>query len=152
VHCPFCHADDTQVIDTRVSGEQVRRRRECKQCKARFTTYESVERQMPRVLKRDGTWEAFSEEKLRRSLEIALQKRPVKSEEIELAIQEISRILHQSGEKEVPSTRIGDLAMSTLQRLDSVAYVRYASVYLSFSDLTAFQDLLLRLTAKSDLS
>lgn len=152
MHCPFCQAADTQVIDTRVSGEQVRRRRECKHCKSRFTTYETIERQLPRVLKRDGTWEAFSEEKLRHSLEIALQKRPVKSAEVDVAVQEISRTLQQRGEKEVPSTAIGDLAMTALQKLDSVAYVRYASVYLSFSDLTAFQDLLLRLTGKSDIA
>ena len=149
MYCPFCNADDTKVIDSRLvaDGGQVRRRRECVACTERFTTYEMAELVMPRVIKTDGTREVFDEEKLRAGLQRALEKRPVSIEQIETALTQIKHFLQVTGEREVSSRMIGEEVMAKLRELDEVAYVRFASVYRSFQDLSEFQDELNRLNA-----
>ncbi len=141
MYCPFCNAPDTKVMDTRLSndGDQVRRRRECQVCVARFTTFEQAELDMPRVVKREGARVPFSEEKLRLSMLKALEKRPVSTEQIEEQIRLILKNLRICGEKEVSSQQLGEWVMSALLILDEVAYVRFASVYHSFGDLDAFK-------------
>jgi transcriptional repressor NrdR len=141
VHCPFCAARDTRVVDSRLSpeGDKVRRRRECPECGERFTTYEQAELVMPRVVKSDGRREAFSEDKLRAGMLRALEKRPVSSEQVESALQRIARRARASGEREVAARDLGEWVMDALQELDPVAYVRFASVYRSFEDLEAFR-------------
>ena len=151
--CPFCNADDTKVIDSRLvaDGGQVRRRRECLQCSERFTTYELAELVMPRVIKTDGSRQPFDEDKLRAGLQRALEKRPVSSEQIEISISQIKHFLQVTGEREVPSQIIGEEVMRQLRELDEVAYVRFASVYRSFQDISEFQAELNRLSKrKSD--
>ena len=149
MYCPFCKADDTKVVDSRLvaDGGQVRRRRECLSCSERFTTYEMAELVMPRVIKTDGTREPFGENKLRDGLQRALEKRPVSIEQIEVALTQIRHFLQVTGEREVPSRMIGEAVMGKLRELDEVAYVRFASVYRSFQDLSEFQDELNRLNA-----
>ena len=149
MYCPFCNADDTKVVDSRLvaDGGQVRRRRECLSCSERFTTYEMAELVMPRVIKTDGTREPFDEHKLRAGLQRALEKRPVSIEQIEVALTQIKHFLQVTGEREVPSRMIGEEVMVKLRELDEVAYVRFASVYRSFQDLSEFQDELNRLSA-----
>ena len=149
MYCPFCNADDTRVIDSRLvaQGGQVRRRRECVKCNERFTTYEMAELLMPRVIKSDGTREPFIEDKLRAGLQRALEKRPVDVESIESAIGHIKQFLRSAGERELASREIGEAVMDQLRDLDEVAYVRFASVYRSFQDLSEFQDELNRLTS-----
>jgi len=145
--CPFCNADDTKVIDSRLvaNGGQVRRRRECGACGERFTTYELAELVMPRVIKTDGTRQSLDEDKLRAGLQRALEKRPVSIEQIEVAISEIKHFLQVTGEREIPSQIIGEEVMRQLRELDAVAYVRFASVYRSFQDISEFQAELNRL-------
>ena len=145
--CPFCNADDTKVIDSRLvaNGGQVRRRRECTVCGERFTTYELAELVMPRVIKTDGTRQSFDEDKLRAGLQRALEKRPVPIEQIEVSISEIKHFLQVTGEREIPSKIIGEEVMRQLRDLDAVAYVRFASVYRSFEDISEFQAELNRL-------
>ncbi len=147
--CPFCNADDTKVIDSRLvaNGGQVRRRRECGACGERFTTYELAELVMPRVIKTDGSRQSFDEDKLRAGLQRALEKRPVSIEKIEVAISQIKHFLQVTGEREVPSQIIGEEVMRQLRKLDAVAYVRFASVYRSFQDISEFQAELNRLNA-----
>ncbi len=147
--CPFCNADDTKVVDSRLvaNGGQVRRRRECVECSERFTTYELAELVMPRVIKTDGSRQSFDEDKLRAGLQRALEKRPVSIEQIEVAISQIKHFLRVTGEREVPSQLIGEEVMRQLRELDEVAYVRFASVYRSFQDISEFQAELNRLNA-----
>ena len=147
MHCPFCAHHDTRVIDSRLLGEgdQIRRRRECMECKARFTTYETAELSLPRVIKSDGRRETFSDDKLRGGIVKALEKRPVEMEKVDSAVNRIKRRVRESGEREIDSRRIGDLVMDELRALDQVAYVRFASVYRSFQDVTAFQEEIRRL-------
>ena len=147
--CPFCNADDTEVIDSRLvaNGGQVRRRRECVACGERFTTYELAELVMPRVIKTDGTRQSFDEDKLRAGLQRALEKRSVSIEQIEVAISEIKHFLQVTGEREIPSKIIGEEVMRQLRELDAVAYVRFASVYRSFQDISEFQAELNKLNA-----
>ena len=142
MRCPFCGAQDTKVIDSRLSGDgdQVRRRRECTLCRERFTTYESAELNLPRVVKRDGTRVPFDGRKLRSGIMRALEKRPVEMEQIEASIGRINRKLIASGDREVQSRLIGDLVMDELRALDQVAYVRFASVYREFEDVNAFRE------------
>ncbi len=142
MHCPFCSADETKVIDSRLvaEGDQVRRRRECLSCKERFTTYELAELVMPRVIKQNGNREPFNEDKLRGGLLRALEKRPVSVEEIETQINQIKHQLRATGEREIGSRELGQLVMEALKTLDHVAYVRFASVYRSFQDLSEFRD------------
>lgn len=141
MHCPFCQADDTKVIDSRLvaDGTQVRRRRECQSCSERFSTFEAAELLMPRVIKQDGSRVPFDEEKLRSGLMRALEKRPVSVEEIETSINKVKHALQVLGEREVKSMLIGEKIMEELRSLDKVAYVRFASVYRSFQDVSEFQ-------------
>lgn len=139
--CPFCHHEDTQVMDTRVSedGEAIRRRRRCVHCDKRFSTFERIELVMPFVVKKNGSRTEFEPSKLRGSLMLALRKRPVAAEAIDAAVESIREKLLTSGEREVPTDRIGELVMAELQRLDKIAYIRFASVYKSFEDVAEFQ-------------
>ncbi|MEF8793875.1 transcriptional regulator NrdR [Thiohalorhabdus sp.] len=141
MRCPFCGFDETRVQDSRLAegGATVRRRRACQDCGARFTTFERAEMRMPQVVKGDGRREAFSEDKLATGLKRALEKRPVDSETVEGVVRDIERRLMQSGEKEIPSGRIGEWIMEALRDLDQVAYVRFASVYRRFEDVNAFR-------------
>ena len=141
MHCPFCGADDTKVIDSRLvaEGESVRRRRECLTCGERFTTFETAELVMPRIVKRDGSREPFDENKLRRGLTRALEKRPVSVETIESSITRIMHNLRSTGERELPSLEVGEEVMKELRHIDVVAYVRFASVYRDFQDVSEFQ-------------
>ncbi len=147
MHCPFCNADDTKVIDSRLvaEGNQVRRRRECLACNERFTTYESAELLMPKVVKSDGTREPFDEHKLRSGIHRALEKRPVAVEQVEAAVTKICHKLRATGERELPSRAIGEEVMEALRELDQVAYVRFASVYRDFQDISQFSDEIARL-------
>lgn len=141
MHCPFCNTDDTKVIDSRLvaDGAQVRRRRECQACSERFTTYETAELVMPRIVKRDGTRVPFDENKLRASIQLAIQKRPVSVEQVEAAITHICARLRASGERELPSSSLGEAVMDELRKLDDVAFVRFASVYRNFKDINEFR-------------
>ena len=141
MHCPFCGAVDTKVIDSRLvaEGDQVRRRRECITCADRFTTYETAELVMPRIIKQNGVREPFDERKLHAGLMKALEKRPVSIEKVDEAINRIKHQLRAAGEREVPSRRVGEEVMKELRQLDEVAYVRFASVYRSFKDLNEFR-------------
>jgi transcriptional repressor NrdR len=145
--CPFCSASDTKVIDSRLvsDGHQVRRRRECLACHERYTTFESAELVMPRIIKRDGSREPFNEEKMLSGLTRALEKRPVSMEQIELAINKLKSQMRATGEREISSEMLGDLIMAQLKILDKVAYFRFASVYLSFEDISEFADEITRL-------
>jgi transcriptional repressor NrdR len=147
MRCPFCGAQDTKVIDSRLANEggQVRRRRECLSCSERFTTYETAELNMPRVVKSDGKREPFDIDKLRRGMLHALEKRPVETDRVEDAINRIRHKLLAQGEREIESRRLGDWVMDELHALDHVAYIRFASVYLSFEDVDAFRELIERL-------
>lgn len=142
MHCPFCNAVDTKVIDSRLvaEGNQVRRRRECVTCEERFTTFETAELLMPRLIKQNGEREPFNEDKLRSGMLKALEKRPVSLEQVDEAISRICHHLRASGEREVHSQKLGERVMAELRRLDEVAYVRFASVYRSFKDLNEFRE------------
>lgn len=141
MHCPFCGAEETKVVDSRLvaEGDQIRRRRQCLTCSERFTTYEVAELLMPRIIKQDGTRESFDEAKLRAGLQRALEKRPVSIEAIESAINQIKHFLQATGEREVPSLTVGEKVMEELRKLDEVAFVRFASVYRRFKDLNEFR-------------
>ncbi|WNO61421.1 transcriptional regulator NrdR [Rheinheimera sp. MMS21-TC3] len=151
MYCPFCNADDTKVIDSRLvaDGHQVRRRRECLACHERYTTFETAELVMPRVIKRDGSREPFNEDKLRSGLLRSLEKRPVPTEQIEQLIQKIKSQLRATGEREVSSQFLGKLIMDELVVVDKVAYVRFASVYRSFKDIREFGEEIARLGENS---
>jgi transcriptional repressor NrdR len=144
MRCPFCSHEDTQVVETRDSeeGDAVRRRRRCMHCDKRFTTYERTELAMPAVVKKNGNRTEFDREKLRASMMLALRKRNVSIESIEAALARIEDKLFTSGNREVTTTRIGELVMRELKRLDKVAYVRFASVYRSFEDVDEFSRLI----------
>lgn len=150
MHCPFCNDIETKVIDSRLvaEGGQVRRRRECLSCKERFTTYELAELVMPRMIKANGNREPFDEDKLRGGFLRALEKRPVSVEEIEAQISHIKHRLRATGEREIKSLVLGELVMDALKQLDQIAYVRFASVYRSFQDLSEFRDAIERLEAE----
>lgn len=141
MRCPFCSHPDTKVIDSRLiaDGEQTRRRRECISCGERFTTFESAELLMPRIVKQDGTREPFNEDKLRSGIQRALEKRPVSVEDVESALARIKHTLRTTGEREIDSRILGECVMNELRQLDQVAYVRFASVYRSFQDISEFQ-------------
>lgn len=140
MRCPFCSKEETKVIDSRLAadGYQIRRRRECTSCKERFTTFESAELFIPYIVKNNGNREPFDANKLRISLIKALEKRPVSADDQERAINQIIVQLRATGEREVPSKLVGTLAMNVLKELDKVAYIRFASVYLSFEDIDEF--------------
>src|SRR5574337_626344 len=141
--CPFCSHQDTQVIETRVSedGDCIRRRRQCGACEKRFTTYERPEVNFPTVVKKDGRRVEYDRQKLLGSFKLALRKRPVSTVQIDSAIERIEEKLLHLGQREVISSRIGELVMRELKKLDKVAYVRYASVYRSFEDIDEFRAL-----------
>ncbi|MDD2738178.1 MAG: transcriptional regulator NrdR [Methylomonas lenta] len=147
MRCPFCSEQDTRVIDTRLAddGDQVKRRRECVACKERFTTFEVVELTMPRIIKRNGAREAFNEVKLRAGMQRALEKRPVEVDAVEVAISRIKKSLVGKGEREVHANDLGELVMKELSALDHVAFVRFASVYRSFEDVSEFTDMIEKL-------
>ncbi|EGY29870.1 transcriptional regulator NrdR [Candidatus Regiella insecticola 5.15] len=140
MHCPFCAAVDTKVIDSRLvsDGSQVRRRRQCLVCNERLTTFESAELVMPRMIKSDAIREPFNEEKLRQGMLKALEKRPVSLDDVETAINHIKSQLRATGEREVPTKMVGNWVMDALKKLDKVAYIRFASVYRSFEDIREF--------------
>jgi transcriptional repressor NrdR len=144
MRCPFCTAQDTRVLDSRLinEGDQVRRRRECNVCKERFTTFETVELNMPTVIKRNGIRESFEEKKLRSGMLKALEKRPVDSNAIEAALNRIKKGLMDRGDREISTQELGEKIMQELNALDHVAYVRFASVYRSFQDVSEFTDMI----------
>ena len=141
MYCPFCHAEETKVVDSRlvVDGAQVRRRRECLECQERFTTFETAELIMPLIIKRDGRRKPFSIDNLRSGMLRALEKRPVSVDALEEAIISITQEIRRRGEREIDSQLIGELVMKELFRLDHVAYVRFASVYKRFKDVSDFR-------------
>jgi transcriptional repressor NrdR len=151
MNCPFCNEGDSKVIDSRLTsdGQQVRRRRECPRCNERFSSFESAELGLPRVIKRDNTRSAFDQEKLRAGMLKALEKRPISSEQVEAVILRLVKKLRSSGEREVSSRQLGEWVMEELCALDPVAYVRFASVYRSFQDIQAFNQTIEQL--KNDL-
>lgn len=141
MHCPFCHEEETKVVDSRLIGDgtQVRRRRQCLECHERFTTFETAELIMPLIIKRDGRREPFSIDNLRSGMLRALEKRPVSVDSLEEAIIAITQDIRRRGEREVDSQLIGELVMKELFSLDHVAYVRFASVYKRFKDVSEFR-------------
>ena len=141
MRCPFCGEQDTKVIDSRLvsDGDQVRRRRQCQACDERFTTFESAELLMPKLVKSNGTRVPFDEQKLRAGIQRAVEKRPVSVEDIEASIHRIQARLRATGEREIKSLSVGELVMDELRKLDQVAYVRFASVYRQFQDIDEFR-------------
>lgn len=144
MYCPFCHAEETKVVDSRLvaDGTQVRRRRECLECHERFTSFETAELILPLIVKRDGRREAFNIENLRSGMLRALEKRPVSIDSLEAAISAITQDIRRRGEREIDSQLVGELVMKALYRLDHVAYVRFASVYKRFKDVSDFRQAL----------
>ena len=147
MHCPFCQHEDTRVIDSRETedGTTIRRRRECEACGERFNTFETAELKLPSLVKSDGRREAFDERKLRTGFERALQKRPVSGEQIDAAVRGVIHALRMTGEREIPSRKVGVFVMDELRKLDQVAYVRFASVYRKFTDVADFREEIERL-------
>lgn len=150
--CPFCRHQETKVIDSRLvsEGNGVRRRRECMTCGERYTTYETAELVLPKIIKRDGRRNPFDEEKMRSGMLRALEKRPVSTEQLETAVNRILHRLRASGEREVGSALLGEWVMDELKLLDEVAYVRFASVYRSFQDINAFREAIQHLEQITD--
>ena len=142
MRCPFCESDDTQVVDTRSNEgtNVIRRRRKCQKCDKRFTTYERVELRMSRLVKKGGSRTAFDRNKLVGSMTLALRKRKVATEDVDAAVDRIEERLRALGEREIPTSRVGDLVMRELAKLDKIAYIRFASVYRSFESPEEFRD------------
>ena len=140
--CPYCKAEDTGVVDSRLSddGDSVRRRRECQACGKRFTTYERVELQMPMIVKQNGNRTAYDREKIRTGFMRALHKRPVPTEYVDAAITRIEQRILALGEREIPSRVVGEMVMRELKKMDDVAYIRFASVYEDFQRVDDFRD------------
>lgn len=150
--CPFCHHADTPVLDTRVSeeGDAIRRRRRCTNCDKRFTTYERIELIMPAVVKKNGSRVEFNSGKLRASLMLALRKRPVSATTVDTAINSIEEKILSLGEREIGTQRIGEFIMEELKQLDKIAYIRFASVYRSFEDVSEFQNVIAEIASTAD--
>ena len=150
MRCPFCGAEDTKVIDSRLvaEGDQIRRRRECQTCTERFSTYETAELMLPKIIKQNEVRQHFDEAKLRSGILRAIEKRPVSVEQIETTVGHIKHSLISTGEREVTSIRVGEMVMEHLRQLDHVAYVRFASVYRSFEDLNEFRQEIDKLSAE----
>ena len=150
MNCPFCSHADTRVVDSRLGreGNNIRRRRECEGCTKRFTTYERVEEMLPLVVKKDGRREAFDRQKIVAGMQRACEKRPVSIGVIEQFVDRLEQSLQESGEKEIPSTRIGEAVMTALHEIDQVAYVRFASVYREFRDINEFMSELTEILAR----
>ena len=142
MRCPFCTGDDTQVVDTRSNEgtNVIRRRRKCPKCDKRFTTYERVELRMPRLVKKGGSRTDFERSKLVGSMTLALRKRPVATEDVDAAVDRIEERLRALGEREIPTSRVGDLVMRELAKLDKIGYIRFASVYRSFETPDDFRE------------
>ena len=140
MHCPFCQAQDTKVIDSRLVGDgsQIRRRRECQLCQARFTTFETADLALPRIIKSDGERQPFNGTKLKAGMLRALEKRPLSSEEVDAVFGNVLTQIRQLGEREIPSRMLGEIVMKSLKSVDQVAYVRFASVYRDFQDIEEF--------------
>lgn len=152
MYCPFCSAEDTKVIDSRLAAEgaQVRRRRQCLTCQERFTTFEIIEAVMPRIIKSNERIEPYDSQKLRRSIQLPLQKRPIDTDSIEAMISRIEKKLRQLGEREVSSKVVGEIVMTELKQIDDVAYVRFASVYRDFQDIEAFKHMVSTLSDEAN--
>ena len=150
--CPFCHHADTPVLDTRVSeeGDTIRRRRRCTNCDKRFTTYERIELSMPAVVKKNGSRVEFNSGKLRASLMLALRKRPVSATTVDAAINSIEEKILSLGEREIGTQRIGEFIMEELKQLDKIAYIRFASVYRSFEDVSEFQNVIAEIASTTE--
>lgn len=148
--CPFCNYEDTRVVDSRLGkeGNNIRRRRECVECERRFTTYERVEETLPLVVKKDGRREMFDRHKIIAGMQRACEKRPVSIATIEKVVDQLEQSLQESGEKEIPASRVGEAIMEALQSIDEVAYVRFASVYRQFRDINEFMAELTDILAK----
>ncbi|MBT5231471.1 MAG: transcriptional regulator NrdR [Methylococcales bacterium] len=144
MRCPYCADNNSKVIDSRETsdGGQIRRRRECLACNARFTTYEVVELNLPRIIKRGGVRETFNELKLRSGLQRALEKRPVSADQLEAIVTAIKNGLMAKGEREINAREIGEQVMDELKGVDKIAYIRFASVYRSFQDVSEFRDVI----------
>ncbi|HIG41275.1 MAG: transcriptional regulator NrdR [bacterium] len=142
MHCPFCGNSETKVIDSRLvaEGDQVRRRRECQECGERYTTFETADLVLPRVIKSNGSRQPFDEDKLRSGVVRAIEKRPLSMETVESMLNRIKHKLRATGEREVKTRDVGELVMDELRQLDDVAYVRFASVYRSFQDVDEFRE------------
>ncbi len=142
MHCPFCKAVETKVVDSRLTndGDEVRRRRECLSCNERFTTFETAELVMPHIVKSDGSRVVFDQDKLRRGLLKALEKRPVSIDRVDKSLNDITKKIHAFGKREIESKQLGEWVMDELKIMDHVAYVRFASVYRSFQDLDEFRN------------
>src|SRR6187401_3837067 len=142
MRCPFCQFEDTQVVDTRSNPDAntIRRRRKCLKCDKRFTTYERVDLKMPRLVKKDGSRTDFDRDKIMVSMMLALRKRPVSTEDVDEAVDRVIERLRSLGEREVPTTRVGDFVMRELAKLDKIAYIRFASVYRSFESPDDFRE------------
>lgn len=151
MHCPFCNHTDTQVMETREleGGDRIRRRRRCAGCDRRFTTYERIELTMPDVLKSDGRRVPYERAKLEYSMKLALRKRPVSEEALDTALDQVEARLFKMGVREIPSNTIGEQVMRVLRELDTVAYIRFASVYRQFEDIEAFADAIQEIGARS---
>lgn len=156
MHCPFCGENDTRVVDSRLvaEGNQIRRRREClnEKCSERFTTFETAELVMPRMIKSSGVRQPFDEDKLLNGLQRALEKRPVSIETIDAVLSRIKHKLQSMGEREIKTRVVGELVMAELRELDEVAYVRFASVYRRFQDLNEFREEIDRLDKHTNIS
>ena len=141
MYCPFCGHQETKVVDSRLAGDgyQTRRRRECIECSERFTTFESAELVLPKLIKRDESREPFNESKLRAGILVATEKRPISSESIEELISRIIRKVQKLGEREIQSRTLGEIVMLELREIDEIAFVRYASVYRRFQDIEEFE-------------
>ena len=141
MYCPFCGHQETKVVDSRLAGDgyQIRRRRECIACGERFTTFESAELVLPKLIKRDESREPFNESKLRAGILVATEKRPISSESIEELISRIIRKVQKLGEREIQSRNLGEIVMLELREIDEIAFVRYASVYRRFQDIEEFE-------------
>jgi transcriptional repressor NrdR len=153
MRCPYCNGENTQVKDSRPTEENaaIRRRRACEDCGGRFTTFERVQLREIVVVKRSGGREPFDRGKLLRSVEVALRKRPIEAEQIERIVSGLVRRLESMGEQDVPSSRIGELAMEALKDLDAVAYVRFASVYRHFREAADFHEVLAEIAGRAAL-
>ena len=150
MNCPFCSHVDTRVVDSRLGreGNNIRRRRECEDCGKRFTTYERVEEMLPLVVKKDGRRESFDRQKIVAGMQRACEKRPVSISTIEQFVDRLEHQLQESGDKEIPSSRVGEAVMTALHEIDQVAYVRFASVYREFRDINEFMSELTEILAR----
>ena len=152
MQCPFCNIQDTKVVDSRLhrDGEQIRRRRECLACNERFTTFETIELDLPRIIKRDGSRCKFNQDKIRQGMMKALEKRPISTASLDSAIHRMIHKIRTLGEQEIESQYLGELAMNELREIDAVAYVRFASIYRSFQDIDAFNKEIEKLKEHTD--